>query len=48
MPRQSWWASLLGLLLPFIIILAIFWFLMSNMQGGGSRVMSFGKSKASA
>ena len=45
-PRQSWWASLLGLLLPFIIILAIFWFLMSNMQGGGSRVMSFGKSKA--
>jgi cell division protease FtsH len=45
-PRQSWWAGLLGLLLPFIIILAIFWFLMSNMQGGGSRVMSFGKSKA--
>jgi len=45
-PKQSWWASLLGLLLPFIIILGIFWFLMSNMQGGGSRVMSFGKSKA--
>ena len=45
-PRQSWWASLLSLLLPFIIILGIFWFLMSNMQGGGSRVMSFGKSKA--
>jgi len=45
-PRQSWWGSLLSLLLPFIIILAIFWFLMSNMQGGGSRVMSFGKSKA--
>ncbi|WP_407344661.1 ATP-dependent zinc metalloprotease FtsH [Pengzhenrongella phosphoraccumulans] len=45
-PRQSWWASLLSLLLPFVIILGIFWFLMSNMQGGGSRVMSFGKSKA--
>jgi cell division protease FtsH len=45
-PRQAWWASLLSLLLPFVIILAIFWFLMSNMQGGGSRVMSFGKSKA--
>ncbi|QTE29786.1 ATP-dependent zinc metalloprotease FtsH [Pengzhenrongella sicca] len=45
-PKQSWWASLLSLLLPFIIILAIFWFLMSNMQGGGSKVMSFGKSKA--
>jgi len=45
-PQTSWWSSLLGLILPFIIILAIFWFLMSNMQGGGSRVMSFGKSKA--
>jgi len=45
-PRQSWWVSLLSLLLPFVIILGIFWFLMSNMQGGGSRVMSFGKSKA--
>ncbi|HEY8717964.1 ATP-dependent zinc metalloprotease FtsH [Pengzhenrongella sp.] len=45
-PHQSWWASLLSLLLPFVIILGIFWFLMSNMQGGGSRVMSFGKSKA--
>ena len=45
-PKQSWWASMLSLLLPFVIILGIFWFLMSNMQGGGSRVMSFGKSKA--
>lgn len=45
-PQQSWWSSLLGLVLPFIIILGIFWFLMSNMQGGGSRVMSFGKSRA--
>ncbi|WP_315096454.1 ATP-dependent zinc metalloprotease FtsH [uncultured Cellulomonas sp.] len=45
-PQTSWWSSLLGLVLPFVIILAIFWFLMSNMQGGGSRVMSFGKSKA--
>lgn len=45
-PQPSWWSSLLGLLLPFIIIFAIFWFLMSNMQGGGSRVMSFGKSRA--
>ncbi|HEY0187113.1 MAG TPA: ATP-dependent zinc metalloprotease FtsH, partial [Cellulomonas sp.] len=32
--------------LPFVIILGLFWFLMSSMQGGGSRVMSFGKSKA--
>jgi len=45
-PQQSWWASLLTLVLPFVIILGLFWFLMSSMQGGGSRVMSFGKSKA--
>ncbi|GEA84550.1 MAG: ATP-dependent zinc metalloprotease FtsH [Cellulomonas sp.] len=45
-PQTSWWSSLLSLVLPFIIILAIFWFLMANMQGGGSRVMSFGKSRA--
>ncbi|GAA3794607.1 ATP-dependent zinc metalloprotease FtsH [Cellulomonas soli] len=45
-PQTSWWTSLLGLVLPFVIILGVFWFLMSNMQGGGSRVMSFGKSRA--
>jgi len=45
-PQPSWWGSLLTLVLPFIIILGLFWFLMSNMQGGGSKVMSFGKSKA--
>jgi cell division protease FtsH len=45
-PRTTWWASLLGLLLPFIIIIALFWFLLSRMQGGGSRVMQFGKSRA--
>jgi cell division protease FtsH len=27
-------------------VLGLFWFLMSQMQGGGSKVMSFGKSKA--
>ncbi len=45
-PQTSWWSSLLGLLLPFVLILGAFWFLMSNMQGGGNRVMSFGKSRA--
>ena len=45
-PQTSWWVSLLSLLLPFVIILGLFWFLMSRMQGGGSRVMQFGKSRA--
>lgn len=43
---SSWWSSLLSLVLPFVLILGAFWFLMSNMQGGGNRVMSFGKSRA--
>jgi cell division protease FtsH len=38
--------ALLGSILPLIILLGLFWFLMSQMQGGGSRVMQFGKSKA--
>jgi len=45
-PQTSWWASLLQITLPFVILIALFWFLMSSMQGGGSRVMQFGKSRA--
>ncbi|UWX97218.1 ATP-dependent zinc metalloprotease FtsH [Arthrobacter zhaoxinii] len=44
--QTNWFTSFLGLFLPFIIIGLIFWFLMSRMQGGGSQVMKFGKSKA--
>ena len=45
-PNTPWYLALLGSLLPFIIIGVIFWFLMSSMQGGNSRVMNFGKSRA--
>ncbi len=45
-PQTSWWSSLLSFFLPMVLILGIFWFLLSNMQGGGNRVMSFGKSRA--
>ena len=41
-----WYLALLGTLLPFVIIGAIFWFLMSGLQGGNSKVMNFGKSRA--
>ncbi|NII52206.1 ATP-dependent zinc metalloprotease FtsH [Frigoribacterium endophyticum] len=44
--QGNWFLSLLSVLLPFVIIGAIFWFLLSSMQGGGSKVMQFGKSKA--
>ncbi len=45
-PQANVLLSILGIMLPFIIIGAIFWFLLSRMQGGGNRVMQFGKSKA--
>ena len=38
--------SLLTYILPFILIFGFWLFLMNQMQGGGSRVMNFGKSKA--
>ncbi|MDX6662662.1 MAG: cell division protease FtsH, partial [Solirubrobacterales bacterium] len=42
-------SSLLGLLtyiLPFLLFFGFWIFLMNQMQGGGSKVMSFGKSRA--
>ncbi|MEV5831010.1 ATP-dependent zinc metalloprotease FtsH [Spirillospora sp. NPDC052242] len=45
-PQQSMFVSLLFSLLPIVIIVLIFLFIMNQMQGGGSRVMNFGKSKA--
>ena len=45
-PRTPWYLAILGTLLPFIIIFALFYFLMGSMSGGGRGVMNFGKSKA--
>ena len=45
-PNTPWILSLLGTLLPFILIGLIFWFIMSGALGGNNRVMQFGKSKA--
>ncbi|MFJ7250400.1 ATP-dependent zinc metalloprotease FtsH [Kitasatospora sp. NPDC098652] len=44
--KQSTFVSLLLSMLPIVIIVLVFLFLMNQMQGGGSRVMQFGKSKA--
>jgi cell division protease FtsH len=38
--------SVLLSILPFVLIFGLFFFLMTQMQGGGGRVMQFGKSKA--
>lgn len=44
--QPSGWVQFLTAMLPFIIIILIFFFLINQSQGGGSRVMNFGKSKA--
>ena len=40
------WLSLLTYVLPFILFIGFWIFLMNQVQGGGSKVMSFGKSRA--
>ncbi|HSX66352.1 ATP-dependent zinc metalloprotease FtsH [Nocardioides sp.] len=45
-PQPSLLANMFWTLVPFIIIVLIFLFLMNNMQGGGGRVMQFAKSRA--
>ena len=42
---SGWW-SILTYLLPFLLFFGFWIFLMNQMQGGGSKVMSFGKSRA--
>ena len=44
--EDSIWTSLLFSLLPMIVLFGLFLFVLNSMQGGGSRVMQFGKSKA--
>ncbi|HEV7938215.1 MAG TPA: ATP-dependent zinc metalloprotease FtsH [Solirubrobacteraceae bacterium] len=44
--KTSIWPSLLTYLLPLVLILGFWFFLINQVQGGGSRVMSFGKSRA--
>ena len=45
-PQQSIWPTLLSFLIPLLFIGVVFWLILSNMQGGGNKVMQFGKSKA--
>ncbi len=45
-PKAAWWTSALTFILPLILIFAFWFFIMNQMQGGGSKVMSFGKSRA--
>ncbi|WP_201716472.1 ATP-dependent zinc metalloprotease FtsH [Rossellomorea arthrocnemi] len=44
--ETSGWVSFFTTIIPFVIIFILFFFLLNQAQGGGSRVMNFGKSKA--
>ncbi len=46
-PEQpSIWMSLLTSILPIVLLVAVWFFIMQQTQGGGGRIMNFGKSKA--
>jgi cell division protease FtsH len=44
--QDSIWVSLAMQFIPIILLFGAFLWLMNSMQGGGSRIMQFGKSKA--
>ncbi|MNH92049.1 ATP-dependent zinc metalloprotease FtsH [compost metagenome] len=46
MKQDSVWVSFLTSIIPFVIIFILFFFLLNQAQGGGGKVMNFGKSRA--
>jgi len=44
-PSAPWWLNILGYMFPILILIVVWVFIMRRMQGGGSQMMSFGKSK---
>lgn len=44
--KDSIWITFLTSIIPFILIFVLFFFLLNQAQGGGSKVMNFGKSRA--
>ncbi len=44
--KDSIWITLVTSIIPFILIFVLFFFLLNQAQGGGNKVMNFGKSRA--
>jgi cell division protease FtsH len=44
--RESIWLSLLFNFLPFLLMIGLFLWLINSTQGGGNRIMQFGKARA--
>ncbi|WP_346353654.1 ATP-dependent zinc metalloprotease FtsH [Azotosporobacter soli] len=45
-PQPPWWTSIFSSILPMLLLIGVWFFIMQQTQGGGNRVMSFGKSRA--
>lgn len=45
-PEPPWWTTIFSSILPMLLLIGVWFFIMQQTQGGGSRVMSFGKSRA--
>ena len=46
METAGFWSSFLISVIPFVLIMILFFFIMNQAQGGGGKVMNFGKSRA--
>ncbi|MEA4883816.1 MAG: ATP-dependent zinc metalloprotease FtsH [Clostridia bacterium] len=42
----GWWIALIPNLISIVLLVAVFFFIMNQLQGGGNKAMQFGKSKA--
>jgi cell division protease FtsH len=45
-PQPSVWSTFLYSIVPFLLLGVLFFIMFNNVQGGGNRVLGFGKSKA--
>ncbi|MDP2872821.1 MAG: ATP-dependent zinc metalloprotease FtsH [Bacillota bacterium] len=45
-PQPPFWTALLSTVLPVLLVVGAFFFIMQQTQGGGSRVLQFGRSRA--
>ncbi|NED95999.1 ATP-dependent metallopeptidase FtsH/Yme1/Tma family protein [Phytoactinopolyspora alkaliphila] len=45
-PQSNPWMAVLGTVLPLLLLVALIIFFLSRVQGGGGRVMQFGKNRA--
>ncbi|HHV78534.1 MAG TPA: ATP-dependent metallopeptidase FtsH/Yme1/Tma family protein [Firmicutes bacterium] len=44
--QTPWWTSMISSVLPAVLMLGAFYFIMQQTQGGGNRVLQFGKARA--